>query len=156
MTLTRSGMGAMIQIMRLFPIACLFDAVEPRVLKEALAVMQEACSGSNLRKLRENAKLTQSDLAAKVGLTQPALSLLESGTNRPPVGTALSLWLALTQGVCGMASPCREHYETLGDLESFERERAIEAAGRAMRAKTGGKGRMDLELAKARLRLAGA
>lgn len=45
----------------------------------------------NLRKLREAAKLTQAELAARAGISQQAVGMIEKGKRNPSARTAIRL-----------------------------------------------------------------
>jgi len=55
-----------------------------------LRVMQLRRLGSELRKQRETLGLTQSHLAAKIGMDEPAISRIEKGLNLNPTLDTLS------------------------------------------------------------------
>jgi transcriptional regulator with XRE-family HTH domain len=56
-----------------------------------MAVAQEGSFGAQLRKLREEAGLTQEELALRAGLSPTAVSALERGQRKRPTRTPSGL-----------------------------------------------------------------
>lgn len=52
---------------------------------------------SELRTERKNAKISQSELADRVGISQPALSQIESGNNDPTLSTVRRIALEINK-----------------------------------------------------------
>ena len=81
--------------------------------------------GSRLREAREEQKLSQADVAAKVGITSQSLSNYERGTQQPPLKTATNLAKALNVSLDYLcdnteALPEEQHgLKTFADLALF-------------------------------------
>jgi len=46
---------------------------------------------SNLKKAREEKKITQREISSKIGISQQAYSLIENGNNQPSLGVAFKI-----------------------------------------------------------------
>ena len=60
---------------------------EPKYRKAYEALEQEFVLASAVIEARNRARLTQQELARKMGTTQPVIARLESGRVRPSIGT---------------------------------------------------------------------
>lgn len=59
--------------------------------------MIDAPTPKDLRTARKDAGMTQSDLASRISISQPALSQIESGNNDPRLSTVIQIANAINE-----------------------------------------------------------